>query len=291
LAQAFSLTCQEIHQHCHKIQMLFSANAQRVEEEIVQDAKLLEGKKIPEWRRTGKALKLPKEPMERKVVRTLHSAAKAGDLDLVRSFVRDSLVNPNFRDEKGWTALLRAAKAGKADVVQFLCSAGADLDAHTKEKNTALMKATKNNHPEVLKILCDHGASLDLQNKGGATALMLAAQQRSADCVTVLLKAKADVNAQKDVGYSALMVAARYGRLATCSALLSAGAEIDMEDNQGETALAKAEKHRRSDVVEFLLAHGAMPSRGSKPVKCIERAHAVKPWKAKSHSHRSVAFH
>lgn len=271
--------------------MLSSATASAEEEAQKQEAKLLEGKEIPDWRRTYKALKLPKKGMERKVVQTLHSAAKVGDLDLVRSFVRDSLVNPNFRDEKGWTALLRAAKSGQAEVVHFLCSASANLDAQTKEQNTALMKAAKNNHPEILKILCDNGANPDLQNNGGATALMLAALHRSDGCVSVLLKSKANVNVQKDVGYSALMVAARSGRLAACSTMLAAKADIDMQDSQGETALAKAEKYGRSNVVELLLAHGATPSRQSKPLKLTEQRHSAKLSKAKIHAHRSVTLH
>mmetsp|Transcript_120617 Transcript_120617/g.257602 ORF Transcript_120617/g.257602 Transcript_120617/m.257602 type:complete len:255 (-) Transcript_120617:68-832(-) len=215
-----------------------------------------------EWRQTWKALEA-KTPGKESVIQLLHDAAKRDDVSIVTSLVRDSHVNPNSRDRKGWTALLRATKTDSRKVLEWLIMCKADLNTQTKELNSALHKAAKRCRPEAAEMLCAAGADPNLKNKGGATPLMLAVMHRSAeDVVKVLLRHKLDLNAQKDVGYTALMLAARMGNSFAVGALIKAKAELEVKDKQGETALTKAHKHHKDEVCQMLMQSGARPQKG-----------------------------
>jgi len=208
---------------------------------------------IHQWRKTHAVLKPSRsKPQQKKVVEKMQKAGTEGDLEVLRSFVKDSEVNPNLRDANGLTVLHCAAKAGKLEAVRFLCMMGADIDSTTNLGNTALMKAAEHNHPRVVFCLSSHGADMNVQNNGGATALMMAIANGSDEGITALLKAGANVNIQKDTGYTALMLAARNGKKKYCSALLRAGADLHFSDNQGENAVQKAVKSGNDELADML---------------------------------------
>ena len=59
---------------------------------------------------------------------------------------RTPIQDVNFADVGGWTPLHKAAKAGRADVVEALLQCGANPDTATKLGETALIKAAKYGH-------------------------------------------------------------------------------------------------------------------------------------------------
>jgi len=208
---------------------------------------------IHQWRKTHAVLKPSRsKPQQKQVVAKMQKAGTEGDLEVLRSFVKDSEVNPNLRDANGLTVLHCAAKAGQLEAVRFLCAMGADIDSTTNLGHTALMKAAEHNHPKVVFCLSSHGADMNVQNHGGATALMMAIANGSDEGVSALIKAGANVNIQKDTGYTALMVAARNGKKKYCSAILRAGADLHAMDNQGENAVQKAVKSGHTGLASSL---------------------------------------
>lgn len=215
------------------------------------------GVKLPEWRTTETHLDRRSEK-QGDIIAFLHDAAKHGKIDVVRSLVLDTHLNPNSRDRKGWTALLRAAKCDQLEIVDFLIKAKANMECKTKEGNAPLHKAVKRGKLEAVRLLCKSGADTNVENNGQATPLMLAAMHRSAEPhVKVLLKHGADVNKQKDVGYTALMICARMGNTRVAKLLLEAEADMELRDKSGETAIAKARKHNQQEVVQMLHLAGA----------------------------------
>eukprot|EP00930_Biecheleria_cincta_P010155 TRINITY_DN112128_c0_g1_i1.p1 TRINITY_DN112128_c0_g1~~TRINITY_DN112128_c0_g1_i1.p1 ORF type:complete len:263 (+),score=61.88 TRINITY_DN112128_c0_g1_i1:84-872(+) len=230
----------------------------------------MQGDAIPDWRKTFKALE-PKDARQASVIDMLITAAKKNDLQMVKCLVAESKINPNSRNEKGWTALLRAAKCDSREVIQFLVRVRADVDTRTKEGNTPMHKAAKQGHAEVIQMLLQAHANPDVKNKGDASPLMLAAMHKNnVACVQALIDSKANVNMQKDVGYSALMLAARFGNSAAVAQLLMVQADMELQDSQGETALQKAWKHRKDQAAQLLIQNGAHQKGG--PPKRSSRA-------------------
>lgn len=74
----------------------------------------------------------------------------------------------------GGTALIRVSSllSGKAEIVQFLLSNGADINAKDDEGRTALMWAAFGGKKETLQILLAYNADINLRDNNGRTALM-----------------------------------------------------------------------------------------------------------------------
>jgi len=210
------------------------------------------------WEVTGESVKASNSK-EAKVVELLHESVRKGHIDMVTSLVQDSRVNPNMRDRKGWTPILRAAKSNQLEVLAFLLHVQADIKSETRQGNSALHKAAKCGLEEAAHMLIEAGAAVNQPNEGGATPLMMSVLRKGGeDVVKLLLNSEADVNVQKDVGYSALMLAARYNHVHEARILIRAGAEIEAQDRLGETALMKAQKHQKVEMIELLKEHGAI---------------------------------
>eukprot|EP01105_Mastigella_eilhardi_P022717 TRINITY_DN5639_c0_g1_i1.p1 TRINITY_DN5639_c0_g1~~TRINITY_DN5639_c0_g1_i1.p1 ORF type:complete len:554 (-),score=137.63 TRINITY_DN5639_c0_g1_i1:1425-3020(-) len=100
------------------------------------------------------------------------------------------------RDERshGSTALMTAAFHSRAEVVEFLVRAGADVNAANALGSTALHKAVskpsrgENDGPaKCTELLLLHGARADVQDKFGDTCLHKAVRQRNVGCIKLLL--------------------------------------------------------------------------------------------------------
>lgn len=219
-----------------------------------------EGKPLPDWRTSYDVLEA-KGVWEKSVMRLFQRAARENDVNKFRQLIKESNVNPNLRDKKGWTAILRAAKCGQVDVVDWLITAKADINTVNNEGSSALMKAAKYFHLGVVNSLVQNSAHTNMANEGGASALMLAAQtDKDNGVVKALLEHKANIHYSKpDVNYTALMMAARYGNSAAVSEMVMAGAHLEDKDVQGETALSKALKYENKETAAILSGAGAEP--------------------------------
>ena len=130
----------------------------------------------------------------------------------------------NHRDDDGVTVLMRAASAGRGDMVAALIAGGADAGAKTS---------------------------------GGVNALMMASLGGYVDAARALLAAKADANARDNQGRTALMAAASSGEQAMVDALLAAGADVRIQDASGGTALTYAAAEGFTSAVAALQKRGA----------------------------------
>jgi len=95
------------------------------------------------------------------------------------------------RDRHGQTAVMLAALAGDARLVEFLAIHGADLDHTAKYGLSALMLAALRGHGEVVRVLVAAGADVDAKGTGapgfaGKRAHDLAAERGDADAAALL---------------------------------------------------------------------------------------------------------
>ncbi|MGA3346733.1 MAG: ankyrin repeat domain-containing protein [Terracidiphilus sp.] len=123
----------------------------------------------------------------------IHDAARAGDLDKVKSLIKESPGLVSSKDDKyGQTPLHIAAFNDRKDVAEFLLANKADVNA--KAKN-------------------------------GSTPLHLAAAKGNKDMVELLLANKADIDAVDNEGWSPLHSAATWNQKEVQELLIAKGAK------------------------------------------------------------------
>jgi ankyrin repeat protein len=218
----------------------------------------------------------------RMTVQRLGRLIADGEVEEVRSAVADlpRLLSDTVEHEgqDGWTPLHLAVAAGRADVVDVLVAAGADLSTRTEHHRTPLHLALERS-PDLVPGLVAGGAVVDASSAaylddvdtlrteldGGAPLtdpasgldlLSWAATGGAAGTARLLL----DHGADADGG--ALHAASTAGHLELVRLLLDAGAGVDRRDaDTGRTplhsAVAEAPSDRAPAVVRLLLDSGA----------------------------------
>ncbi|KAJ8939350.1 hypothetical protein NQ318_005711 [Aromia moschata] len=91
-------------------------------------------------------------------------AIKNGDLEQVKDIVEKKEVD-------GRPLILYAADYGQADVIEYLISAGADVNSKDKHGITAILAAIWEGHKDCVKLLLEKGAKKDGVAPDGKTYL------------------------------------------------------------------------------------------------------------------------
>ncbi len=172
--------------------------------------------------------------------------------------------NIEQRDQKGRTALFRAARIGKAEIVRLLLDHGADPNAEDLCGEAPLQAASRYGHIECVEMLIAAGAKLDHYpppetSEYSETALCSAVRNHP-DIAKILLTHGANPNAASSARRLPLIFAASdENRLDVLMALLGAGASVNEQNEQGRTALHAAIDAGSIPLIETLLQHGADP--------------------------------
>ncbi|XP_068429646.1 poly [ADP-ribose] polymerase tankyrase-1-like isoform X2 [Clinocottus analis] len=208
----------------------------------------------------------------------LLEAAKAGDLDTVKSLCTAQNVNCRDLEGRHSTPLHFAAGYNRVAVVEYLLHHGADVHAKDKGGLVPLHNACSYGHYEVAELLVRHGASVNVADLWKFTPLHEAAAKGKYEICKLLLKHGADPtkknrdgNTPLDLvkdgdtdiqdllrGDAALLDAAKKGCLARVQKLCSPD-NINCRDTQGRnsTPLHLAAGYNNLEVAEYLLEHGA----------------------------------
>merc|ERR1719233_2714382 len=137
----------------------------------------------------------------------LHIAAVEGSTEFISKLltlpgIEDSL---NAQDKSGATPLYFAASWGRAEEVEILAAAGADVEIPDKDGNTPVHLASMYGYIEAVKTLAELGADLDAGNKiDGDTPLISAAYHGYREVVEYLVKQGVEVNKKDNYGNTAL---------------------------------------------------------------------------------------
>jgi ankyrin repeat protein len=155
-------------------------------------------------------------------------AAMRRDSLRVRALLKQG-ADVNAAQGDGMTALHWAAEHGDAGEARMLITAGARLDAATRNGNyTPLHLASKSGAAPVVKVLLDAGANANATtSSGGAMPLHYAAAQGSPETIAALLDHGANVNGRDAAfGQTPLMWAAAYNRVPAIELLVARGADV-----------------------------------------------------------------
>ena len=158
--------------------------------------------------------------------RLLHKAAKAGQLDVVRSLVTKYKLNVDAPGKAMQTALHLAAQGGHNAVVMYLVkTAKANVGAADVSGRTPLHLAAEEGLAESLRILCHH-TTVEAKERNGETALNIAVRRGWLVTTLALLRdGNADPRARAREDSPPLLVAMLSGCEDIAHALLQAIAE------------------------------------------------------------------
>lgn len=204
----------------------------------------------------------------------LNNAITSDDVGFIRNAIQSRTIDVNQRVSTpgypdGAPLLTIAARAASLEVMRFLISAGADLNARTPVGETPLMLASfffdereaetgraHSRHEQAVRMLVAAGA--DLENLPyHYTALGYAAYQGNHRVVRYLLErgARVDGDARDGGTYvnTPLMMAAIQGHEGIVRQLLRAGANADVRVFGGHTAAEFAAKYQHRQLAQVLL--------------------------------------
>jgi len=229
-------------------------------------------------------------------VDAIQLAADASDTELLRLLLKAG-ANPNSVNPDGETVLHLVARSGNLDAAKLLVNAGAQVDARERfGGQTPLMWATARRHPDLVQFLASKGADVNARSavrdylrvataesrakqldRGGFTPLMYAARENCRECVPILLKYRADVTLPDPAGMPPLSIALMNGSWDIAKRLIEAGSDVNQWDIYGQgplnVAIANLTVHGSNpldqdapdratarDVVQMLVERGANPN-------------------------------
>ena len=189
----------------------------------------------------------------------LTEAAIIGSAPVIEALLKAG-ADPNTKNPEGETPLMAVARAGKVDAATRLLEAGADVNA--KEEwggQTALMWAAAQSQPEMVKFLSSKGADLNARgvirqwerkviteprpkdmNKGGFTPLLYAAREGCVECARHLVAAGADRDLEDPERITPLNMALLNLHFEFAAFMIKAGADVDKWDLFGRSPLYMA---------------------------------------------------
>ncbi|KAF0686779.1 Aste57867_21442 [Aphanomyces stellatus] len=212
----------------------------------------------------------------------LLKAAGKGDVDRAMMF----LEHIHFQNKKGESALHLAIAEDELEMVEFLCSNGANVNLKEKRGGyTTIMLCLAQQPPtyvSMVEILLKHQADLTLKDSTGQTALHLASQYESVDAAQLLLKSKDNLDIADAKKMTPLMVASGKGNVDILQLLINKGHKVNASDDNGNTALHWAVMREAAlDVVSLLISSGAKPTTnnaGNTPLHAHALHADVKAW-------------
>jgi ankyrin repeat protein len=155
----------------------------------------------------------------------LQRAILSGDEAQVRALLAANPPLAGAVGKKGWTPLHYAAYAGKADIAEMFCTAGADVNAKTEDGSAPLHLAAQEGHAAVTRTLLAHGANVNAQETQGWTPLHFTAQEGHVDVATLLIDGGADINSRDHAGRTPLAVALKVNKLFVVDLLRQRGGQ------------------------------------------------------------------
>lgn len=192
-------------------------------------------------------------------------SVEKGDAAAVRRLLASGVsANAAAPERRGEPALLRAVRAGHAEVVEVLLKAGADPSVTTgDDRSSPLSVAVACGRPRVVGLLLEHKADVNYGDADGHSNLMVAVMGAALSALPP--EAVEFVSAgMEELGQSVRKEVPRAERLEVLRLLVGAGADLNLRAADcGLTALVSASMYGDAEVARLLLEAGADPNAGA----------------------------
>ena len=116
----------------------------------------------------------------------------------------DAGADPNLKDDRGMTPLMRAAIGDEVQSLPLLLQYGGNPQQKGLDGETVLHYAAIHDNPEVIAWLLDAGADINAQDRDGETPLHKACHEESLHVVQQLLQRHANLNLRTKSGHTPL---------------------------------------------------------------------------------------
>ena len=147
--------------------------------------------------------------------------------------------------------------SGNPDVVDFLCSKGADINVMTSDNQTPLLITLKKGYSEVFKVLIKYGVDTKIEESDGMTPLMCACRRGNTEIVKILLENESEnPNYTDSLGWAALHFASEKDNLEIVQALVNHNADVNLRTKAGMTPTHLAINRQCQDVLAYLQENG-----------------------------------
>jgi ankyrin repeat protein len=215
--------------------------------------------------------------MEKKELKLIE-ASKNGDFKKVKKALTPSLfskkINIEIEDDGGRTPLILAVDGGHKEIVEFLISKKANIEAN-KSGLTPVMIAAQKGYIEIAEVLVLHKADInrygsvmvygDVNVSVTTTALILAVQNSHYDMISFLLEREVDVDSSDLYYDTALHHAVKQNNIEIAKLLISKNSYLNQQNKKGYTPLIMAVFKRQLAMVELLVQAGSDVS-----VRCLD---------------------
>ncbi|WP_353279072.1 ankyrin repeat domain-containing protein [Wolbachia endosymbiont (group B) of Longitarsus flavicornis] len=187
----------------------------------------------------------------------IHIAAFHGHKNIVKFFVVEKGVDVNWEDGyrshgNWWTPLHWASKGGHLDVVEYLVSLGANIDAKDKNGKTPINIARGEGHTDIVQYLEER--SKDYAH--GKKAMHFAAENNDMETLRFLVGKGENVNDCGDDYWRPLHYAAKAGSLEAAKFLVENGAGFyskKYETTDGQAPIHIAAYYGHKNIVKFFV--------------------------------------
>lgn len=174
----------------------------------------------------------------------------------------NNMADSETRNKDGFTPLHLVEDK---EVAQILFSHGAKLDTKGYQGRTPLHQAAMRNHNEMVQWLCSKGAPVNALDSKGYTPILLSLSMQGynidaktrTETVRILLHFSADLSCRDEKGWTLMHFGVRESNMDILNLLLSKGMDINAKDKYGYTPLHWAVTNKNITMVEFLVSQGA----------------------------------
>ncbi|OAF70423.1 hypothetical protein A3Q56_01848 [Intoshia linei] len=147
-------------------------------------------------------------------------AARIGNKDELLNILNNKLVQVDYQNSAGLTALHLASKEGYSELVKIILDRGANVNIYSNRGNGSIHLACLSGYLNVVKLLVETGAHVNGKSANGFTPIYMAAQENKYEIIKYLLAKGAKQNIYTNDGFSPLAVALQQKHSQSVSILL-----------------------------------------------------------------------